>query len=98
MKNKGDKMRIIILFVLLIIPTICFATPGNTRSMRCNNGIVSLGDHFENVRTKCGQPTSWSAGSWVYDFGANTFVYVLYFGHGGFVKAIVNTGNYGNNK
>jgi hypothetical protein len=82
-----------ILFILNASIGICDFSE-NTSTMRCNGGIISLQDSFHEVQEKCGQPTSFSPGIWVYDFGKNEFVYMLKF-NGGRVYKIINTGKYG---
>jgi len=63
-------------------------------TFRCNRGLVSISDTWYEVKEKCGEPTSFSSGEWVYDFGRNSFIYVLKFRNSKVYK-IINTGNYG---
>ena len=57
-------------------------------SLRCNGGIVSVGDVDRAVINKCGEPltvTKREADSydiWVYQFGASKFMFYLGFLHG----------------
>lgn len=82
-----------ILFILNASIGICDYFE-NSGTMRCKGGIVSPQDSFHEVRRKCGEPTSFSTGIWIYDFGPNEFVYMLKF-DGGKVYKILNTGKYG---
>jgi hypothetical protein len=51
-------MRIfIVVLVLISQPVICFSS-SQTSSFQCPNGIVSVGDTREEVRSKCGAPSS----------------------------------------
>jgi hypothetical protein len=82
-----------LLFILNASIGICDSLE-NRDTMRCNGGIVSLQDTFHEVRIKCGEPSSFSTGIWIYDFGQNEFVYMLKF-EGGRVYQILNTGKHG---
>lgn len=63
-------------------------------TFRCSNKLVSRGDLFQEVKEKCGEPTSFGGSEWVYDFGPYSFIYVLKFRNSRVYK-IINTGNYG---
>jgi len=70
------------------------ASMEESSTFRCDRGLVSIKDTFHEVREKCGEPTSFSNGQWVYDFGSYSFIYIIRF-RDSKVHKIINTGNYG---
>ncbi len=92
-------MKTIIAFLMFTFTTqISFAGNLNERTtFRCPNGIVSIGNDPAAVLQKCGQPSySLSPGVWVYDRGANEFIYILYVSNHGVWK-IVSSNEKGKN-
>lgn len=99
-----------IVLALIFVPNVCFAL-GEFDSMRCNNGIVSVGNSKYEVLQKCGEPTrketvyrtvnyygrpkTRSLQEWTYDFGPNEFVYLLHFDSSGAVIKCISTNSYG---
>lgn len=103
-------MKSKLLILLLALPSTCFGL-GESDSMRCNNGIVSVRDTKYEVLQKCGEPArkeyvyrtytysgrakTRSLEQWTYDFGKQEFVYLVNFDSGGIVSNLYNTGSYG---
>jgi hypothetical protein len=84
------------LMVCFLSATICESNDSMKLSdtLRCNNGLVSVNDTWYEVKEKCGEPTSFAPGEWVYDFGKQEFLYIIKFRNSK-VYRIYNTGNYG---
>ena len=55
----------------------------DTDSLKCDNGIVQVGDSKFDVQSKCGEPSALEEGGdvWIYDFGSTEFLYYLTFKH-----------------
>lgn len=94
---------------LVLISSTAFAN--STSSMRCNNGIISLGATKQETISMCGEPSfkdsyqepinkygaTITIDQWTYDFGPSQFVYITYFQSGKLVK-IESTNNWGTSK
>lgn len=62
----------------LVAYSICNAQDLNRRfNMQCRNGIASTGESVADLVKKCGEPTRVIAGTWIYDFGPNEFMYTI---------------------
>ena len=58
-------------------------------SMMCDEGVVQMGDFFQTVQDKCGEPDKKEGRVWRYNFGPPQPVYVLMFDENGNLVRIV---------
>ena len=71
-----------VFMALFLILIICSGNGYAANSLRCQGGIISLGDTKADVTYKCGNPTN-SEKSWlnieylIYDFGPNHFIQTI---------------------
>jgi hypothetical protein len=56
---------------------------GETDSIMCDNGVVAIGDFFQTVQDKCGEPSSKEGKFWRYNFGPSLPVYTIEFDENG---------------
>jgi Protein of unknown function (DUF2845) len=98
---------ICILATLLLTATAAQAET----TMRCDNGILSVGDSKYDALTKCGEPAmkdsfpqpvgtgsaTVTIDEWMYDFGPTRFVYKVRI-EGGKVVRIESTNNAGSSR
>ena len=56
---------------------------GETDSIMCDNGVVAIGDFFQTVQDKCGEPDKKEGKFWRYNFGPSQPVYTVEFDENG---------------
>ena len=56
---------------------------GETDSIMCDNGAVAIGDFFQTVQDKCGEPDKKEGKFWRYNFGPSLPVYTVEFDENG---------------
>jgi Protein of unknown function (DUF2845) len=56
---------------------------GETDSIMCDNGVVAIGDFFQTVQDKCGEPDKKEGKFWRYNFGPSLPVYTIEFDENG---------------
>ena len=86
---------------LCLIPTIATAES----SLRCDDGLVTVGDNKLQVQRSCGEPVTKSVirgdysiiEEWHYNLGAGDFLYLFTFEHGQ-LKTITRLGRGYNGK
>jgi len=61
----------------------------NAESMMCDNGVVRIGDFFQTVQDKCGEPDKKEGKFWRYNPGPSEPVYTVEFDENGNVVQIV---------
>lgn len=98
------------IFILAVLLLTAIVAQAET-TMRCDNGILSLGDSKYDTLTKCGEPAmkdsfpqpvgsgsaSVTIDEWTYDFGPTRFVYIVRI-EGGKVVRIESTNNAGTSR
>ena len=86
-RNMG---RILLLFGLIMalgrVPVIA---ANDVDSMMCDGGVVQMGDFFQTVQDKCGEPDKKEGRVWRYNFGPSQPVYVLMYDENGNLVRIV---------
>ena len=58
-------------------------------SMMCDNGVVAIGDFFQTVQDKCGEPDKKEGKFWRYNFGPSQPVYTVEFDENGNTVRII---------
>jgi hypothetical protein len=82
------KSDFILLVFLLAVATglhqIASAAEDDISNWQCDGGIVSYGDFQEDVRQKCGEPTSREQDGevWIYGDGTEQLRYIITFAQG----------------
>jgi len=62
---------------------------GDADSIMCDNGVVQIGDFFQTVQDKCGDPDKKEGKFWRYNFGPSLPVYTVEFDENGKVVRIM---------
>ena len=70
--------------VLTLVATAVFADVG----FRCGQHLIDVGDQREDVLEYCGEPTSQSGYTWIYDRGPTQFKILVHFEPDGTVNRI----------
>jgi hypothetical protein len=65
------------------------AASDNADSIMCDNGVVQIGDFFQTVQDKCGEPDKKEGKFWRYNFGPSEPVYTVEFDENGNVVRII---------
>jgi hypothetical protein len=67
MKNKNVyTAALTFLMIALVNPAFLFGAE-ETSMMMCDRGVVRIGDTYDDVRTKCGNPRTQGGDQWVYE-------------------------------
>jgi len=88
--KKRDIGIVLALFLMILAmgpSTVIAAT--NADSIMCDNGVVQIGDFFQTVQDKCGEPDKKEGKFWRYDFGPSEPVYTVEFDENDKVVRIV---------
>ena len=62
---------------------LTYVRAGETDSIMCDNGVVAIGDFFQTVQDKCGEPNKKEGKFWRYNFGPSLPVYTIEFDENG---------------
>ena len=62
---------------------------GDAESIMCDNGVVQIGDFFQTVQDKCGEPDKKEGKFWRYNLGPSLPVYTVEFDENGKVVRIM---------
>ena len=82
--NKRDLGIFLALFLLILGLGHSTATASwDAESIMCDNGVVQIGDFFQTVQDKCGEPDKKEGKFWRYNFGPSLPVYTIEFDENG---------------
>jgi len=70
-------------FLTLAMGGLTVVAAGETDSIMCDNGVVAIGDFFQTVQDKCGEPSKKEGKFWRYNFGPSQPVYTVEFDENG---------------
>jgi hypothetical protein len=88
--SKRDIGIILALFLLIMgIGHSTATASGDADSIMCDNGVVQIGDFFQTVQDKCGEPDKKEGKFWRYNFGPSEPVYTVEFDENGKVVRMV---------
>jgi hypothetical protein len=76
--------RFLSLIALLSLSTSTFASGG----FRCGSHLIDAGDSREDVLEHCGEPTTRSGYTWIYERGESQFAILVHFEPDGTVNRI----------
>ena len=88
MRKKWELVSVVIVFALGWICSAAMAAEDAT-SIMCDGGVVGIGDFFQTVQDKCGEPDKKEGNFWRYNFGPSQPIYTVEFGENGNVVRIV---------
>jgi Protein of unknown function (DUF2845) len=81
---KRNFSIVLALFVLTLgMGNLMVVAAGETDSIMCDNGAVAIGDFFQTVQDKCGEPSKKEGKFWRYNFGPSQPVYTIEFDENG---------------
>jgi hypothetical protein len=86
-KNIGICLTLFLLILGLGHSTA--TASGDADSIMCDNGVVQIGDFFQTVQDKCGDPDKKEGKFWRYNFGPSLPVYTVEFDENGKVVRIM---------
>jgi len=89
MKKRDMGMFLALLLLILGLGHSTAAASGDADSIMCDNGVVQIGDFFQTVQDKCGEPNKKEGKFWRYNFGPSLPVYMVEFDENGKVVRIV---------
>ena len=79
-----------VLFLLMLTLGHSTATASeDAESIMCDNGVVQIGDFFQTVQDKCGEPDKKEGKFWRYNLGPSLPVYTVEFDENGKVVRIM---------
>ena len=88
--SKRDIGIVLALFLLILgLGHSRVMASDNADSMMCDNGVVRIGDFFQAVQDKCGEPDKKEGKFWRYNPGPSEPVYTVEFDENGKVVRIV---------
>ncbi len=79
MKKKHLSIVLALCLLTLGMGGLTVVAAGDARSIMCDNGVVEIGDFFQTVQDKCGEPDKKEGKFWRYDFGPSSPVYTVEF-------------------
>ncbi|MFZ0611512.1 MAG: DUF2845 domain-containing protein [Desulfobacterales bacterium] len=101
-QNGGMTMKTITGGIVAAVITLALVMGATTvmparaaSSIMCDNGVVEIGDFFQTVQDKCGEPDRKEGKFWRYDFGPSEPVYTVEFDENGKVIKIMEDKNGG---
>ena len=83
MMSKIISAFLISIFLFLFAMQTIVMALDDTSTMRCDGGIISMGDSEESVKEKCGEPQQvltpdpQEPVKWVYDLGSTYYVSIV---------------------
>jgi hypothetical protein len=88
--KRRDIGKVLLLFVLVLgVGRLAAIASDDADSMTCDNGVVQIGDFFQTVQDKCGEPDKKEGNMWRYNPGPAEPVYTLMFDQNGNLVRIV---------
>jgi hypothetical protein len=87
---KRNLSIVLALFILTLgMGGLTDVRAGETDSIMCDNGVVAIGDFFQTVQDKCGEPDKKEGKFWRYNFGPSQPVYTIEFDENGNTVRII---------
>jgi hypothetical protein len=88
--KKSNLSIVLALFLLTLgLGGLTVVAAGDTDSIMCDNGVVAIGDFFQTVQDKCGEPDKKEGKFWRYNFGPSQPVYTVEFDENGNTVRII---------
>ena len=89
MKKRSFGIIMTLFMLTLGMGGLTVVTAGDTDSIMCDNGVVAIGDFFQTVQDKCGEPDKKEGTFWRYNFGPSQPVYTVEFDENGNTVRII---------
>ena len=89
MSKKCIYNTVFIFLLIMGLGTSPVLASENASSIMCDNGVVNIGDFFQSVQDKCGEPDKKEGKFWRYNFGPDLPVYTVEFDENDNVVRIV---------
>jgi len=89
MKKKDIGIFLALFLLMLGLWHSTATASGDADSIMCDNGVVQIGDFFQTVQDKCGEPNKKEGKFWRYNFGPSLPVYIVEFDENGKVVRIM---------
>jgi hypothetical protein len=89
-KSKGLTMKHALITVPAIFLLLSAPFASAEVGFRCGTHLIDVGDRQEDVLKHCGEPTSQSGWTWIYDRGPSEFDIIVHFEADGTVNRIQN--------
>ena len=89
MKKKEIGIFLTLFLLIMGLGRSAATASGDVDSIMCDNGVVQIGDFFQTVQDKCGEPDKKEGKFWRYNFGPSLPVYTVEFDENGKVVRIM---------